>query len=302
MGRIFPYLANFCAAIVRLRAQPGGLNRRRFPLARPRARFGSPLARPRARFDSPLARPRARFDSPLARPRARFDLSAVMPFSRSLALVCVVAVAMTLPWVALGQDAGVFRYRDRQGREVYTNLEGHASHGGTLQAVDLPPLSSIDFGSRSPEELRRLDAQVRESHGALQTGERCEAIRKSSRVPLRTRIWSDHGLKIYVSAALLAFAVLLGYLGSNRRLGLLFPLAPFLGFVFLIYATVRDTRATFQTLTAGLRACSEQLPDGDPESGEAVKGRLSKALDVRRSVNAAYARQAEQIEAIMRER
>lgn len=221
-----------------------------------------------------------------------------------LAAACLsVASLVAIPGDAHGQDSGVYRYRDRDGREVYTNLENQASHGHELTAVDLPPLSSIDFRSQTPEQLRRLDAQVRDSHSALQAGDHCDAIRKASRVPLRARIWGDHGLKIGVAAALLGFAILLGYSAAHRRrLSSLFPLVPFAGFAFLIYATVRDTRATFQTLTVGLRACSEQLPDGDPESGEAVKGRLSKALDVRRSVNAAYDRQAQQIEAIMRER
>lgn len=208
--------------------------------------------------------------------------------------------AVALP--ALADDAGVYRVTDRDGRQVYTNLAQQASHGRAAQQLDLPELSSIDFAREPIEALHELDARVLESHGALQAGTRCEAIRKSSRVPLRTRLWTDHGLKIYVSAALLGFAILLGYLGAKRRLGSFFPIAPFLGFAFLIYATVRDTRATFQALTVGLRACSEQLPDGESEDRDAIKNRLSKALDVRNSVNAAYDRQSALIESVMRER
>lgn len=267
MGRIFPYLTDFCAATRRQASTPPKVSSPR------RTRFWARTQRHALRL-----------------------LTAAL-----LGLTGANFVPAWLP-PAEAQDSGVFRYRDRDGREVFTNLEGQASHGRALQVVDLPPLSSIDFGSQSPDDLRKLDARVHDSHSTLQAGEHCEAIRKSSRVPLRTRIWGDHGLKIYVSAALLAFSVLLGYLVSKRRLGSLFPVAPFLGFAFLVYATVRDTRATFQTLTAGLRACSEQLPDGDPASSEDVKTRLSKALDVRASVNAAYDRQADQIEAIMRER
>jgi len=264
MGRIFPYLTSFCVALRR----PAGAPRR----------WGLPAAR-----------------------RSLGTRNAPWLF----VAVCLTGVLADLPFRptrASAQDAGVYRYRDREGREVFTNLEQQASHGKPLEVLDLPPLSSIDFGSQSPDDLRRLDARVHDLHSALQAGELCEAIRRSSRVPLRTRVWSEHGLKIYVAAALLAFAVLLGYLGSRRRLGSLFPIVPFLGFVFLIYATVRDTRATFQTLTKGLRACSEQLPDGEADDSGAVKSRLAKALDVRKSVAAAHDRQAEQIEAIMRER
>src|SRR5690349_5424837 len=100
------------------------------------------------------------------------------------------------PATAAAQDAGIFRYRDREGRTVYTNLEGMASHGRPLERLELPPLSSIDFEHSAPAELRQLDDRVRESNSALQAGEPCEAIRRSSRVPLRTRVWTDHSRKL----------------------------------------------------------------------------------------------------------
>ncbi len=196
----------------------------------------------------------------------------------------------------------MFRYQDRQGRTVYTNLEGMASHGKGLKLLELPPLSSVDFEHAAPEQLRQIDSHVRESHSALQSGEPCEAIRRNSRVPLRTRVWDEHNRKLYVAAALLAFSMLLGYLGSQRRLGSLLPVAPFVGCAFLGYVTFSQTRQTIQTLTSGLRACSEQLPDGQADDAPAVKNRLSRALDIRRSINAAYDRQTREIEAIMRER
>jgi hypothetical protein len=203
---------------------------------------------------------------------------------------------------AVAQDGGMFRYRDREGRLVYTNLAGMASHGRALEQLSLPPLSSIDFEHTAPEQLRQIDSQVKQTHSALQAGEHCEAIRKSSRIPLRTRIWTDHYRKLYVAAGLLAFSMLLGHLGARRRLGSLWPIAPLVGCAFLGYATFKDTRAAIQALTSGLRACSEPLPEGQSDDAPAVKNRLSRALDIRSSIYGAYDQQAREIEAIMRER
>jgi hypothetical protein len=222
--------------------------------------------------------------------------------SRLVPGLCLLTWLAVLGPAAAQGDGGVFRYRDREGRTVYTNLEGMASHGRALEALNLPPLSSIDFEHAAPEQLRQIDSQVRESHSALQAGEPCEAIRRGSRVPLRTRVWGEHNRKLYVAAALLGFAMLLGHLGSRRRLGSLLPIAPFLGCAFLGYATFQQTREALQALTSGLRACSEQLPEGQADDAPAVKNRLSRALDIRRSINLAYDRQAADIEAIMRER
>jgi hypothetical protein len=177
-----------------------------------------------------------------------------------------------------------------------------ASHGRGLERLELPPPNPIDFEHAPPERLREIDDQVRESHSALQAGEPCEAIRRSSRVPLRTRVWGEHSRKLYVAAALLGFSMLLGYLGARRRLGTLLPVAPFVGCVFLGYVTFQQTREATQALTSGLRACSEQLPEGQPDDGPAVKSRLARALDIRRSIGLAYDQQAREIEAIMRER
>jgi hypothetical protein len=222
--------------------------------------------------------------------------------SRLLPALCfVTCLAGVGP--APAQDAGgVYRVRDREGRTVYTNLEGLASHGRALETLDLPPLNSIDFEHAAPEELRQIDSQVRESHSALQAGEPCDAIRRSSRVPLRTRVWDEHRRKLYVAAALLGFAMLLGYLCARRKLGTLLPIAPFAGCVFLGYATYQQTHEAMQALTSGLRACSEQLPEGQPDDAPAVKSRLARALDIRRSIGLAYDQQARDIDAIMRER
>jgi hypothetical protein len=198
--------------------------------------------------------------------------------------------------------AGVFIARDRQGRQVYTNLEGTASHGKALTRLSLPPLSSIDFASTRPDELRLLDGRVTDAHNALQSGELCEGIRKSSRTPTWARLWTDHSRKLSVAAALLVFGAIAGLLGSGRRLGSVFPVAPILGCAFLCYATYRDALGTREALTAGLRACSEQLPDSDPENGGAVKSRLAKALDVQSIISQAVERQDAEIERALRER
>lgn len=199
-------------------------------------------------------------------------------------------------------DAGVFLVRDREGRQVYTNLEGNASHGKAATWLNLPPLSSIDFKRSEPGQLRALDGRVTEAHNALQSGEECEAIRKGSRTPTWARLWTDHSRKLSVAAALLVLGAVVGLLGTGRRLGSLFPVAPILGCAFLGYATYRDALGTREVLTAGLRACSEQLPDSNPENGSAVESRLAKALDVQRLINQAFARQAAEIERAMRER
>jgi hypothetical protein len=199
------------------------------------------------------------------------------------------------------RDASVFMVHDREGRQVYTNLDGLASHRKARSELVLPPLVSVDFEHSEPAQLRALDQHVDECHDALQAGSLCDAIRKSSRTPTWSRLWSDHGRKLTVVAALLVFAAILGMFGSGRRLGALFPLVPLLGCAFLGYATYRDLRATRDAVTAGLRACSEQLPEGDPESKSAVQGRLSRALEVQTIVNRAFAQQQEEIERIMRE-
>lgn len=217
------------------------------------------------------------------------------------AVVWVGSVAWAQDNAAAHKDEKIYRYKDRDGRVVYTNLEGAGARGGKLAELDLPELSSVDFDHAQPDELRRLDLRVQEAHSALQSGPHCEAIRKTSRLPMRLRIWDEHGRKIYVAAALLAFSILLGYVGSGRRLGRLLPIPPFLAFGFLVYATVRDVQSGLDTLSSGLRACSEQLPDGEPDSRTGVKGRLEKALDVRNIVNASYAHQEREIADIMRE-
>lgn len=199
------------------------------------------------------------------------------------------------------RDGSVYMVRDREGRQVYTNLDGLASHGKARKELVLPPLSSVDFEHSLPADLRALDQQISECHNALQTGSQCEAIRKSSRTPTWSRLWTEHGRKLMVGAGLLVFAAILGLLSSGRRLSTLFPLVPLLGCGFLGYATYRDLRATRDAVTAGLRACSEQLPDGDPENKSVVQGRLTRALDVQTTVNRAFVHQEAQIEAIMRE-
>lgn len=201
------------------------------------------------------------------------------------------------------KDSGVFVYEDRNGRKVYTNLEGSAAHGKAgLVKLDLPPLSSVDFEHTGPEGLRALDQRVTESHNALQSGLQCDAIRKSSRTPTWARLWTDHNRKISTAALLLVFGAVLGLLGTGRRLGALFPVLPILGCAFLGYATYRDSQKTRETLTAGLRACSEQLPEGDPVDKQSVQGRLAKALDVQRIVHGAFERQAAEIERALNER
>lgn len=219
----------------------------------------------------------------------------------TIAVISLLGAGLSLG-KAYAQGDEVYRVKDRDGRTVYTNIEGAASHGKALTRLKLPPLSSVDFAHAKPDELRALDAQVRDSHSELQSGELCEAIRKSSRSAQRSRLWEDHGRKISVAGGLLVFAALLGFLGAGRKLGTLWPLPPLAGCAFLAYATWRDVQVAREALTAGLRACSEELPEGAPDDKDAVQSRLGRALDLQNVINASYARQAAAIDEAMRER
>lgn len=229
------------------------------------------------------------------------NIAVTVAVSSLLALLAI-ACLLLRPATGYAQEDQVFRVRDRDGRTVYTNLEGAASHGKAMTIVKLPPLGSFDFAHAKPDELRALDAKVVESHNELQSGQLCETIRKASRTAQRSRLWEDHGRKIAVAGGLLVFAALLGFLGAGRRLGSLWPLPPIAGCVFLGYATWRDVQAAREALTAGLRACSEELPGGEADDRTAVQSRLGKALDLQSIVNNAYARQSAEIEAVMNER
>ena len=219
-----------------------------------------------------------------------------------------VALATT-SWLAFaaprahGQDEKIFRYQDRDGRQVYTNLEGSAdSSSAGLSAVSLPPLSSIDFAQTGEDQLQQLDHSVRLAHESLQNGERCDRIRADSRISLRAELWERHRRELTVAAALLCFALLLVAVWRRRELRALMPLAPLLGACYVGYVAVVRTKANQETLREGLRACTSELPDGSNRKSSDVRSRLSSALEVQDTINRVYEERARRADRIMQMR
>lgn len=198
-------------------------------------------------------------------------------------------------------DDGVYRYRTRDGREVFTNA-GRVTVGGEQPTqLALPPLTAVDLNAASTEQLQRLDQGVVRAHEALQSGERCEAIRASSRLPVRTHYLSTHLREVMVLSALVALSLIVA-VGWGGRLRKLMPIPPLLGAAFLGYITYQRVDGRLSALREGLRACSSELPEGHSTNPETVKSRLESALSLQATVDRAYAQQSAQVEQYMHER
>ncbi len=195
----------------------------------------------------------------------------------------------------------VYRYRNAEGREVFTNAGKVAIDGAPLAPVALPELASVDFASASPSQLQELDRSVQHAHDELQSGARCDAIRASLRVPMSTFLWREHLRVLAVAAGLLAAALIVLISWSGRLRGLL-PLAPLLGCLYLGFATYARVERRFATLREGLRACSTELPRGETASASAVKERLESAVSLQATIDRAYGERAALSEHILRER
>jgi hypothetical protein len=225
-------------------------------------------------------------------------------FSRSrrtltAGLVVVFVLLGCAPRAVAQSDDRVYQYRNREGREVFTNA-GRLSVGGqSLEALALPALSSLDFQSVSPTQLQQLDRGVQRAHEQLQAGDRCASIRASLRVPTSTFVWRAHLRELSVGSLLLVLALLVLAVW-NGRLRALMPLAPLLGSLYLAYATYERIDRRLEVLRDGLRACSTELPQAAGASPESVKVRLATAATVQASIDRAYELRAATIDQAVR--
>jgi hypothetical protein len=206
--------------------------------------------------------------------------------------------ALSLAGTSRADD--VYRYPSEGGRTLFTNA-GRAQPGSTATPMELPALSSLDFGSATSEQLQSLDRGVTRAHEALQSSERCTAIRAASRVPLRTHLLQAHLREVAVTCVLCAVA-LLALVAWGGRLRRLMPLPPLLAAGYLGYATYTRVDTRRVALHEGLRACSSDLPEGHATSASAVKQRLESALSLQGMVDRAYRERAAQAAQYMGER
>lgn len=198
-------------------------------------------------------------------------------------------------------DDRVYRYRGANGREVFTNAGAVAVHGQGVAPIDLPELKSVDFAGASALQLSQLDRSVQRAHDELQTGQRCQAIRASLRVPVSTFLWREHLRELAVAIGLLVSALIVFAAWGGRLRGLM-PIAPLLGCSYLGYATFSRIDHRMDLLRDGLHACSSDLPPAEANNPESVKGRLASASSLQATVDRAYAERAAMTDRIMRER
>ena len=199
----------------------------------------------------------------------------------------------------------MYRYRSANGREVFTNAGQVSVRGARPQELSLPALRNsgvdVDLGGASPTQLQQLDRSVQQAHDELQTGQRCQAIRASLRVPVREFLWREHLRQVCVGASLVALALVV-MLAWSGRLKPLMPLAPLLGCAYLGYVTYAQIDRRLDTLRDGLHACSSDLPPAADHDPEAVKGRLASASAIQAMVDRAYQERSATVESIMRQR
>lgn len=203
---------------------------------------------------------------------------------------------------ALAQGGEGYRYRNAQGREVITNAGNVSIDGAPPSAVQtLPELMQLDLGRASPAQLQQLDQGIRSAHDALQNGERCEAIRASSRVGTGTILWRQH-LRALCTIVLLVAVALIAFAGWSGRLRALMPAAPLLGALYLSWTSYAQIERRAAVLREGLRACSSDLPSASGATPAGVKARLESALTLQATIDQAYMRRDLAAERALRER
>lgn len=238
-------------------------------------------------------------------PRLRFAvfsvaLSAVLLVCENTAVLAQAHAQGAGAGQAQGEDK-VYRYRAANGREVFTNAGQISVRGERPQAVSLPALRNVDLGGASASQLKQLDRSVQQAHDELQTGQRCQAIRASLRVPVREFLWREHLRQLCVGTALLALSLVV-LLAWSGRLKPLMPLAPLLSCAYLGYLTYAQIDRRLGTLRDGLHACSAELPPASDNDPESVKDRLASASAIQAMVDRAYDERAATVESIMRQR
>jgi hypothetical protein len=202
---------------------------------------------------------------------------------------------------ATPRDDRVYRYRGANGREVFTNAGHVAVRGQAVTPMTLPELNQVDFDGASRKQLEQLDRSVQRAHDELQTGQRCQAIRASLRIPMRSFLWREHLRQLVVGVGLLATA-LVAFSFWGGRLRSLMPIAPLLGCAYLAFATFGRIDRRMDALREGLHACSSDLPTTGSSDPDSVKGRLETASSLQATVDRAYAERAAMADRIMRER
>ncbi|MET0343467.1 MAG: hypothetical protein ABW252_20820 [Polyangiales bacterium] len=202
----------------------------------------------------------------------------------------------------LAQRGEGYRYRNAEGREVITNAGNVTVDGAPPSVVQtLPELMRLDLGSASPAQLQQLDRGISTAHDALQNGDRCEAIRASSRVRTGTILWRQH-LRALCTIVFLVAVALVAFAGWSGRLRALMPAAPLLGALYLGYASYAQIEQRASVLREGLRACSSDLPHPQGATPEGVKARLESALTLQATIDQAYMRRDLAAESALRER
>lgn len=208
-------------------------------------------------------------------------------------------------WLLFGLSAhaedSVYRYRGSDGRDVFTNAARAEVGEARPAAMALPALSLVDLSAATADQLQSLDRSVARAHEALQSSPRCDAIRASSRIPMRELLLREHPRELAVAGVLCAIALLV-LVSWGGRLKPLMPLAPLLAASYIGYATYGDVDTRRSLLREGLRACSSELPAGHGTSVDTVKERLESALSLQAMVDRAYAQRSAQAEQIAQER
>jgi hypothetical protein len=215
-------------------------------------------------------------------------------------LLCVGIGLFASAAVAQKRD-DMYRYRNAEGREVLTNAGNVSVDGAPLEAAQLPELTQLDLSRASPAQLHQLDRGLTRAHDALQNGERCAAIRASTRVPTSTVLWRQH-LRALCTIALLVAASLIAFAGWSGRLRALMPIAPLLGALYLGYVTYTQVEQRLAVLREGLRACSSDLPHEAGADPSTVKARLESALTLQATIDQAYQRRDAIAERALRDR
>jgi hypothetical protein len=192
----------------------------------------------------------------------------------------------------------VYKRTDRDGRVVYTNVGNVSVDGAPPEALDLPALTRLDLTRIPAERLPAIDQQIDDAHASTQAGEHCTAIRAASRVPLRTWIWQEHQRELFTAAGLFAFSLVVGFAWSGAVMRTLMPIAPFAGAIFLGYVATARSQEAVDDLHTGLRACSADLPEPQPQNPVVVKQRLSAAVEFQSSVQRIFTNRQEMVDAM----
>lgn len=222
------------------------------------------------------------------------------PALRGLAAATLLGLPLVMT-SALAQSGEGYRYRNAAGREVITNAGNVSIDGAPPTLVQtLPELMRLDLGGASPAQLQQLDRGISTAHDALQNGERCEAIRASSRVRTGTVLWRLH-LRALCTIVFLVAMALIAFAGWSGRLRALMPAAPLLGALYLGYVSYAEVERRAAVLREGLRACSSDLPHVTA-TPDGVKTRLESALTLQATIDQAYLRRDMAAEQALRER